>query len=213
MLAFGSCQAQEVKDIRTEILELPELSLPVTGYLTLPSSIRLNSEGLNELVYRGGRPKYIDTANVLQENTMVGLYPTEPFEYSELEKNASGEYEDVVKSHDDRVIGIGRLFSNEDETHVFIVKVITAEATYFDLLSISNDGSEISLVPLYLGYRDFSTEFDDIELEVVNSTITSDGVIKWHQDNRGFETFRSYELDTTGYFRIVQERQTGEYEY
>lgn len=211
MLAVGSCQAQEVKDIRTQILELPELSLPVTGYLTLPSSIRLNSEGLNELVYRVGRPKYIDTANVLQENTMVGLYPTEPFEYSELEKKANGEYEDVVKTHDDRVIGIGRLSGKESKTLIFIVKVITAEATYFDLLSISNDGSEVSLVPLYLGYRDFSTQFDDIEL--VNSTVTSDGVIKWHQDNRGLETFRSYELDTTGYFRIVQERQTGEYEY
>lgn len=61
--------------------------------------------------------------------------------------------------------------------------------------------------------RDAGPRDEKVTFTIVNSEITRDGLILWHENNDGLLTFRSYRLNGDGYFKVEKEEQKGKFEY
>jgi len=61
--------------------------------------------------------------------------------------------------------------------------------------------------------RDAGPRDEKITFTIVDSKITKEGNIIWHENADGLETFRTYRLNDEGYFQIIKEEQKGESEF
>ena len=93
-----------------------------------------------------------------------------------------------------------------------IVKEFSSEISHFDLYNFTKDGRRLSAVPLFTYIHD-QLFVDSVDYVVTKSSILKDGSIVWSENNRGLKTSRIYKLRDDGYFEIVKEERTGEFEY
>jgi hypothetical protein len=182
------------------------LSQPLKDISLLSETDTLNGKKANDILIRSQKkkPQYIDKEGKLQTTKQYyGLYPEKPFEYG---------YKGKKLRFNTKVNPIGIL--NLDPNYLtLLIKVVDYETTFYDLWNFTKDGEALSVVCLFWGMRDAGPRDENVTFTIVNSEVTKDGLIHWHENNDGLETSRTYKLSTNGYFRIMKEEQKGKSEY
>lgn len=200
----NSCSSQE--GIKEFSKSFNPVKLPIENVLDLTSNDTLNGKLTNDIIIRSQdkKPQYVDKdgtpKNVKQ---YYGLYPEEPFKYG---------YRGEQLNFYNKIIPIGRIELNP-KYESLIIKVVAYETTFYDLWNFSKDGKALSVVCLFWGLRDAGPRDEKVTFTIVDSKITNEGNILWHENADGLETFRTYKLNENGYFQVIKEEQQGEAEF
>ena len=213
MLHFSTCSSQSRFEVFIQDFEM--ISLPIENIQNLTTKDTISGKLTNDMIIRDqkNKPKYVDiNGNTKAIDQYYGLYPEEPFDYLKDVKNNKGEWEEKIFYFYPQISPIGKLDLNENYISL-IIKVISVESTFYDLWNFSKDGKALSVVCLFWGLRDGGPKSEEVTFTIVDSKITKEGVIKWHENADGLETFRTYKLNEDGYFKIIKEEQKGEYEF
>jgi len=182
------------------------LHLPIEDILSLTSNDTLDGKMTNDIIIRSQdkKPQYIDKEGKLKTiSQYYGLYPEEPFKYG---------YRGKQLYFYNKIIPIGRIDLNSKYLSL-IIKVVDYETTFYDLWNFSENGKALSVICLFWGLRDGGPRDEKVTFVIVDSKITKDGDIIWHENDDGLETFRTYRLNDDGYFQIIKEEQKGKTEY
>lgn len=191
------------------------LKLPIKDIQRITSNDTLSGQLTNDIIIRNQKkkPQYVDTNdNLIRVEKYYGLYPEEPNDYLTDIKNKKGEWVEKRFYFYPEIKAIGKLNLNEDYT-TLIIKVVGFETTFYDLWNFTEEGEVLSVICLFWGLRDNAPENKNVTYTIVTSEITDEGLIKWHENADGLETFRTYKLNEQGYFEIIKEEQKGEYEF
>jgi len=178
------------------------ITLPIENLLELTDNDTLNGKLTNDIIIRSQnqKPQIIDkNGKLIPVKQYYGLYPEEPFKYG---------YRGKELFYYSKIIAIGRVSLNSSYES-FIIKVVDIETTFYDLWNFSKDGKALSVVCLFWGLRDAGPRDEKVTFTIVNSRITKEGYIIWHENADGLETFRTYKLNDDGYFQIIKEEQKG----
>lgn len=208
-----SCASQS--NFNQFIQNFNEVNLPVEDIQRLTINDTLNGKLTNDIIIRNQKekPKYVSYNDKLKTiDKYYGLYPEEPDDYLKDVKNNKGEWEEKRFYFYPKISPIGKLDLNEDYISL-IIKVVGFETTFYDLWNFTKDGKALSVVCLFWGLRDDGPESEEVTYIIVDSKITNEGFIKWHENADGLETFRTYKLNENGYFEIIKEEQKGESEF
>jgi len=179
------------------------ITLPIENLLELTDNDTLNGKLTNDIIIRSQnqKPQIIDkNGKLIPVKQYYGLYPEEPFKYG---------YRGKELFYYSKIIAIGRVSLNSSYES-FIIKVVDIETTFYDLWNFSKDGKALSVVCLFWGLRDAGPRDEKVTFTIVNSRITKEGYIIWHENADGLETFRTYKLNDDGYFQVIKEEQKGE---
>ena len=200
-----SCQSYAQMNFESLVKKFSILHMPINEIEKLQSSDTLNIDAVNKIfVTAQSPPYYIQNGKKVEEKKYYGKIMRESANYTASETNKK-------VSFNTNVFPIGKVTFDENYISV-IIKVVALETTFYDVYNFTKDGKLMSFVPLYLGYRD-APHKKDVSHVVIKSEITKDGLIKWHENMDGLETFRTYKLNEDGYFEIIKEEQKGEYEF
>lgn len=214
MLAyFNSCSSQE--SFKEFAKSFKPLILPTENVLDLTSNDTLNGKFTNDLIIRSQnkKPQYIDKeGNPKIIKQYYGLYPEEPDGYLKDVKGKDGKWEEKRFFFYPKVIPIGRLELNP-KYESLIIKVIAYETTFYDLWNFSQEGKALSVVCLFWGMRDAGPRDEKVTFSIVDSKISKEGRIIWHENADGLETFRTYILNDKGLFQVIKEETKGEAEF
>ena len=208
-----SCASQS--NFNQFIQNFNEINLPLEDIQRLTITDTLNGKLTNDIIIRNQKekPKYVSYNDKLKTvDKYYGLYPEEPDDYLKDVKNNKGEWEEKRFYFYPKISPIGKLDLNEDYISL-IIKVVGFETTFYDLWNFSKDGKALSVICLFWGLRDDGPKSEEVTYTIVDSKITNEGLIKWHENADGLETFRTYKLNEDGYFEIIKEEQKGEYEF
>jgi hypothetical protein len=200
----NSCFSQEGVEKFTK--SFMPINLPIGNVLDLTSNDTLNGKFTNDIIIRSQdkKPQYVDKSGKLKTITQYyGLYPEVPFKYG---------YRGEQLYFYSKIFPIGRAELNP-KYESLIIKVIAYETTFYDLWNFSKDGKALSIICLFWGMRDAGPRDEKVTFTIVNSKITKEGNIIWHENADGLETFRTYKLNDDGYFQIIKEEQKGETEF
>lgn len=204
LASCNACTSQEgFKDFSNRF---KPLNLPIENVLNLTSNDTLDGKFTNGIIIRHqeNRPQYVDKNGIIKTvRQYYGLYPEEPFEYG---------YRGEQLFFNNQIIPIGRISLN-DKYESLIIKVVAYETTFYDLWNFSRDGQALSVVCLFWGLRDEGPRDEMVTFSIVDSKITKDGNIIWHENADGLETIRTYKLNDEGYFQVMKEEQKGEAEF
>ena len=140
------------------------------------------------------------------------MYPEDPISFLKDVKNINGKWEEKRFYYLTKVYPIGKINLNPD-FDTYIVKVVSFEATLYDIWNLSKSGKAISEVCLFWGLRDDRPFNEKVTFTIVDSKISKEGEIIWHENADGLETFRTYKLNSDGYFQVIKEEQKGKAEY
>jgi hypothetical protein len=191
------------------------IDLPIENIWALSNKDSLDGKQTNDLIIRGQAesPKFVNKSGKLKiVANYYGLYPEEPDSYLKDIKGKNDSWEEKRFFFFPKVIPIGRI-SLDTQFNTFIIKVIGLETTFYDLWNFSKDGKALSVVCLFWGMRDAGPRDEKVTFIIVDSKITKEGDIVWHENADGLETFRTYKLNSNGYFQIVKEETKGETEF
>ena len=205
---FHGCYSQEMFHEFSK--KFYTINLPIENILELTSNDTLNGKLTNDIIIRNQdkKPQFIDKNGKLTPiKQYYGLYPEEPDKYLEHVKDKTGKWEEKRFFFYPKIISIGQINLNPNFIFI-IIKVIAYETTFYDLWSFSKDGKALSVVCLFWGLRD-GPRNEKVVYTIVNSKITKEGYIIWHENADGLETFRTYKLNDDGYFQIIKEEQKG----
>lgn len=190
------------------------LNLPIENILILTDSDTLNGKLTNNIIIRNQtqKPQYADKdGNLKTIKQYYGLYPEGAFKYT-TDVKKDGKWIEINKFFYNKIIPIGRIKLN-DKYESLIIKVIAYETTFYDLWNFSKDGKVLSVVCLFWGMRDAGPRDEKVTFVIVDSKITNEGKIIWHENADGLETFRTYKLNNDGYFQVITEEQKGKAEF
>ncbi|WP_010423619.1 hypothetical protein [Anaerophaga thermohalophila] len=204
LLQFSACSSQSRFEEFIHDFEI--ISLPIEHMQDITTEDTLGGKLINDIIIRSQKnnPQYVDiNGNTKAVKQYYGLYPEEPFEYGHRGKRLYFY---------PKISPIGQLDLNEDYISL-IIKVVGFETTFYDLWNFSKDGKALSVICLFWGLRDDGPKSEEVTYTIVDSKITKEGLIKWHENADGLETFRTYKLNEDGYFEIIKEEQKGEYEF
>jgi len=214
MLAYcNACSSQE--KFKEFIKYFKPINQPIENVLDLTGKDTLNGKFTNDIIIRSQdkKPQYIDKDGKLKTiSQYYGLYPEEPDGYLKDVKDLNGKWEEKRFFFYPKIIPIGRIELNP-KFESLIIKVIAYETTFYDLWNFSKDGKALSVVCLFWGMRDGGPQDEKVTFTIVDSKITKEGNIIWHENADGLETFRTYKLNDEGYFQVIKEEQKGESEF
>jgi len=191
------------------------LDLPIESIQNLSNKDSLDGKQTNDLIIRGQEEssKFVNKSGKLKTvANYYGLYPEEPDSYLKDIKGKNDTWEEKRFFFFPKVIPIGKISLNT-QYNTFIIKVIDFETTFYDLWNFSKEGKALSVVCLFWGMRDARPRDEKVTFIIVDSKITKEGNIIWHENADGLETFRTYKLNSNGYFQIVKEKTNGETEF
>lgn len=133
-------------------------------------------------------------------------------------------YGQIMKGHSSyKMAGSGKLVNFSTKAYpigrvdlsnnyiTLIVKVVALESTFYDIYNFTKGGELKSFLPLYLGYRDVPHE--EVSFLMIESDVSKEGAIQWHENIDGRKTKRTYVLNDEGYFEITSEAISGESEF
>ena len=201
---FNGCYSQDMFHEFSK--KFNTITLPIENILKLTDNDTLNGKLTNDIIIRSQnqKPQIIDkNGKLMPVKKYYGLYPEKPFKYG---------YRGKELFYYSKIIAIGRVSLNSNYES-FIVKVVDVETTFYDLWNFSKNGKALSVVCLFWGMRDGGPRDEKITFTIVDSKITKEGNIIWHENADGLETFRTYRLNDEGYFQIIKEEQKGESEF
>jgi len=208
-LCFGQSRFNEfIKKFKT-------IDLPIENILELTEYDSLNGKLTNDIIIRNqkNKPFIIDkNGNKLTVKQYYGLYPEEPDGYLKDVKGKDGIWVEKRFFFYPKIKTIGQIDLNPKYLSL-IIKIIAYETTFYDLWNFSKDGKALSVVCLFWGMRDAGPRDEKVTFTIVDSKITKEGDIIWHENADGLETFRTYRLNDEGYFQIINEEQKGESEF
>ena len=214
MLAYcNACSSQE--KFKEFIKYFKPINQPIENVSDLTGKDTLNGKFTNDIIIRSQdkKPQYIDKDGKLKTiSQYYGLYPEEPDGYLKDVKDLNGKWEEKRFFFYPKIIPIGRIELNP-KYESLIIKVIAYETTFYDLWNFSKDGKALSVVCLFWGMRDGGPQDEKVTFTIVDSKITKEGNIIWHENADGLETFRTYKLNDEGYFQVIKEEQKGESEF
>ena len=214
MLAYcNACSSQE--KFKEFIKYFKPINQPIENVSDLTGKDTLNGKFTNDIIIRSQdkKPQYIDKDGKLKTiSQYYGLYPEEPDGYLKDVKDINGKWEEKRFFFYPKIIPIGRIELNP-KFESLIIKVIAYETTFYDLWNFSKDGKALSVVCLFWGMRDGGPQDEKVTFTIVDSKITKEGNIIWHENADGLETFRTYKLNDEGYFQVIKEEQKGESEF
>jgi len=214
MLAYcNACSSQE--KFKEFIKYFKPINQPIENVSDLTGKDTLNGKFTNDIIIRSQdkKPQYIDKDGKLKTiSQYYGLYPEEPDGYLKDVKDLNGKWEEKRFFFYPKIIPIGRIELNP-KFESLIIKVIAYETTFYDLWNFSKDGKALSVVCLFWGMRDGGPQDEKVTFTIVDSKITKEGNIIWHENADGLETFRTYKLNDEGYFQVIKEEQKGESEF
>jgi len=214
MLAYcNACSSQE--KFKEFIKYFKPINQPIENVSDLTGKDTLNGKFTNDIIIRSQdkKPQYIDKDGKLKTiSQYYGLYPEEPDGYLKDVKDINGKWEEKRFFFYPKIIPIGRIELNP-KYESLIIKVIAYETTFYDLWNFSKDGKALSVVCLFWGMRDGGPLDEKVTFTIVDSKITKEGNIIWHENADGLETFRTYKLNDKGYFQVIKEEQKGESEF
>jgi len=213
IVQFSACYSQEKFEEFTSSFK--PLDLPLVNILDLTSRDTLNGKLTNDIIIRNQKekPQYVDLSrNFKTIKQYYGLYPEDVDDYLKDIKNQNNEWEEKRFFFYPKILPIGDVNLNEDYVSL-IIKVIAYETTFYDLWNFTREGKALSVVCLFWGMRDAGPKDEKVTFTIVDSKITKEGLIKWHENADGLETFRTYKLNEDGYFQIIEEEQKGEMEF
>ncbi len=210
LLAFATCimscklNAQYTFDSLEKEFQI--IDLPINDAHKLTGRTSLNIENINSLfILSQNRLYYLkNDKKVFDQYFGQIMEETAEYDYESEGKNINVSFRSQVYS-------VGRLTLSKD-FYSIIIKVIGMEITYYDIYNFSKEGELLSFLPLFIGYRS-APHIDVVNYITVTSTINDQGIIKWHENIDGLETFRTLKLDNNGYFEILKEEKRGESEY
>ncbi|MEJ5317955.1 MAG: hypothetical protein WHS63_13170 [Tenuifilum sp.] len=215
ILILAYCNVCSTQEKFNEFLKsFKPVDLPIENILNLASYDSLNGKFTNDIIIRNQdkKPQFVDKEGKLKTITQYyGLYPEEPFKYTTDEK-IDGKWVENIHYFNNKIIPIGRIELNPKYNTV-IIKVVDVETTFYDLWNFSKDGKALSVVCLFWGLRDAGPRDEKVTYTIVDSKITKEGNIIWHENADGLETFRTYKLNDEGYFQVIKEEQKGEAEF
>lgn len=212
LLKCGACSSQEKFKEFTNSFK--PLKLPIEDILSITGNDTLNAKFTNDIIIRSQekKPQFVDKDGKI--NTIkqyYGLYPEEPFKYTTDEKK-DGKWVENNHFYLTKIIPIGSIRLNV-RYESLIIKVVAFETTFYDIWNFSKDGKALSVVCLFWGMRDAGPHDEKVTFMIVDSKITKEGNIIWHENADGLETFRTYKLNDDGLFQIIKEEQKGEAEF
>lgn len=215
-LMLASCNACLSKvEFKEFVNRFKPLNLPIENILSLTANDTLNGKFTNDIIIRNQdkKPQYVDkNGNLKTIRQYYGLYPEEPDGYLKDVKNEDGKWEEKRFYFFPKIIPIGRIDLNERYISI-IIKVVAYETTFYDLWNFSKEGKALSVVCLFWGLRDAGPRDEKVTFTIVDSKITEEGNIIWHENADGLESFRTYKLNDEGYFQVIKEEQKGEAEF
>lgn len=194
--------------------KFPSIDLPIDSIQFHKSFDSLNTSMFNYIVWdsqpkedKNSKQKIVGP-KVFKNGALINLsnfgkVSESPLEYETVD-GKSGQFYTKVYS-------IGRI-NLHPKYITLIVKTYNTELAYYDLYSFTKDGKRLSAVPLFK-YAHNNMLIDSIDYVYIKSSILLDGCIKWFENNRGLKTSRIYKLRDDGYFEIIKEEKTGEFEY
>jgi len=212
LIYFNGCYSQV--SFNEFAKKFNSINLPIENILELTSHDSLNGKLTNDVLFRSqdNKPQFIDKKGKLTPiKQYYGLYPEKPFKYFTIESK-NDKWIEVEKYFINKIVPIGQIKLNPNYTSL-IIKVVAYETTFYDLWNFSKDGKALSVVCLFWGMRDGGPRDEKITFTIVDSKITKEGNIIWHENADGLETFRTYRLNDEGYFQIIKEEQKGESEF
>lgn len=213
LIYFNGCYSQV--SFNEFVKKFNTITLPIENILELNGNDTLNGKLTNDVLIRNQekRPQIIDKNGKLTTvKQYYGLYPEEPDAYLKDVKNKDGKWEEKRFFFYPKIIPIGKIELNQKYV-TLIIKVVAYETTFYDLWNFSKDGKALSVVCLFWGMRDGGPRDEKVTFTIVDSKITKEGNIMWHENADGLETFRTYRLNDEGYFQIIKEEQKGESEF
>lgn len=188
------------------------INLPIENLLELTDNDTLNGKLTNDIIIRSQnqKPQIIDkNGKLIPVKQYYGLYPEEPDTYLKDVKDKNGQWKEKRFFFYTKIIPIGKIELSQKYVSL-IIKVVAYETTFYDLWNFSKDGKALSVVCLFWGLRDAGPRDEKVTFTIVNSRITKEGYIIWHENADGLETFRTYKLNDDGYFQVIKEEQKGE---
>jgi len=211
--ATSNVQAQDIK-FSDFIKQYNEIELPVEDVSKLHTNKTIEAVAWNRLLFdnQAERAKFYGTNDTLYRLTTYGRIPEEPFDYETWRKeNGEVIWYDVlfnIKAHP-----IGRI--DYPGGYIGLLnKVVGFEMTYYDLFIFDKEGDLLSGVNLSeKKYKKNGEPEAGIEATYLKSKITDEGNIIWHQERYNVHTNRVYKLMPDGYFKIVEEKTEGEFDY
>lgn len=192
-----------------------DVKLPIDNLLNISDNDTIVGIMTNDIIIRSQqkKPQYLDKdGNIKTTKQYYGLYPEKPDSYLKDIKNNSGKYEEKRFFFYPKIIPIGSIKLIENFESI-VIKVVAFETTFYDLWNFSKDGKALSVVCLFWGMRDAGPSDEKVTFTIVDSKITKEGEIIWHENADGLETFRTYKLNNEGYFQILKEEKKGKAEF
>jgi hypothetical protein len=215
-LLFGAvtsdCQAQGFK-FSDFLKQYKKLELPIEEVSELHTNQTIDPVVWNKLVFdnQAERAKFYGTNDTLYRLTTYGRIPEEPFDYRTwVDKERTKR---SVKYFDIKAHAIGRI--NYPAGYIGLLnKVVGFEMTYYDLFVFDEEGNLLSGVNLSeQQYKKNGEPEAGIEATYLKSKITEEGNIIWHQERYNVTTVRIYKIMPDGYFKIIEEKSEGEFDY
>ena len=214
MISFVSCSKAQDVDFEEFLSHyIRKIPLPIEDTYELAGKDTISSKLLNKFLFekQKERAKFYSIDDTLYRLTTYSKVPERPFEY-EIWKKENGKVVWYDTSFITRVYPIGQLHLSNN-FHLLINKIVGYEYTYYDLYVFDKKGKLLSLVNLYEEeYHQPGNPGKGSNI-YLTSSITKDGIIKWHQQRFGITTDREYKLREDGIFEIISQKQEGEFEY
>lgn len=214
LIIFYCCSCSSQNEFSRFTSNFKLLNSPIENIQNLTNIDTLNGRLTNNILIRKQetKPLYMDKEGILKTiKQYYGLYPEEPFKYTSDEKK-DGKWIEINHAFNSKINPIGQLSLNPRYKSL-IIKVIDFETTFYDLWNFSEEGKALSVVCLFWGMRDAGPRDEKVTFTIVDSKITKEGEIIWHENADGLETFRTYKLNNDGYFQIVKEEKKGKAEF
>ncbi len=194
------------------------MGLPVENISSTVSCGSLDNVWLNNYLFprEGGKvvvPNVMNSEGELKRHGFTGRYPEGDQIVGYYSKEKDGSFVERKSNFHNRIDAIGRIHLSVKYI-LLILRIESIESVFYDLWSVDKTTLEpLSQICLFYGYKkawnDSTMEYIEVESE-----ITDEGLIVWHSDQRGLQTYTTWKLDEeTGLFRIVSELQEGEFDY
>ncbi|WP_461633069.1 hypothetical protein [Labilibaculum euxinus] len=213
LIYCSSCSSQVQFETFTQ--EFESLELPINRILDLAAGDTLNGVLTNNITIRKqkDKPQIINKDGKYEAiKQYYGLYPEEPDSYLQDIEKDDGSFEEKRIYFQPKIISAGRINLNS-KYQSLIIKVVGYETTFYDLWNFSKEGKALSVICLFWGLRDGGPRDEAVTFTIVDSKVTKEGDVIWHENADGLETFRTYRLNEEGYFKVINEEQKGEAEF
>ncbi|WP_258102809.1 hypothetical protein [Marinoscillum sp. MHG1-6] len=214
MNGFIYAQSSRQEEFNRLLSSYPEVELPVDDLLSLKSQTIIDAKPLNVLLfgYQDERAKHY-VRDTLYRITSYGKVSDEPFEFNTV-KRVEGKRVRYDTLFHINVYALGKIEFGNDHVGL-ITRVVGFMTDYIDIyLFEKSTGKFKSLINAFEATHARNGYPDEGYEEIYNTTrILANKQIEWHQERYNVTTDRLFDVSPDGYFRVIDQKSEGEFEY